>query len=338
MRAGGPAARHTPWLSTAGRPTGSGCATITCVNALLTARSACQDGVFTVRDAAACGVDARTLRRLVAAGTVVRVAPSAYADGLRYAAGSAEQRHALTARAVVLTFQGRAVASHASALTVLGIPVLDADLGRVHLARTADDLSRRGRYIVLHGSYGPGTWCPGEPCVAPALAVLGNAMVSGTESGAAAMDRALATGLVTAADLQAGLERLASWPGVGKARLAVALADGRAESVGETRARLLLGAIGFADLVPQARIADADGHVVARVDFLLGGRVVVEFDGAVKYDGVEGRAALVAEKRREDRLRSMGYEVVRLVWADLSDPLRVRLLVRSALARARMAA
>jgi hypothetical protein len=189
----------------------------------------------------------------------------------------------------------------------------------------------------MHGSYGAGACCPDEPCLTPVLAVLGNAMLSGTESGVTAMDRALATGVVTAADLRAGLERLASWPGVGQARLAVALADGRAESVGETRTRLLLGAVGFADVVPQVRITDAEGHVVARVDFLLG-RVVVEFDGAVKYEGVDGRAALVAEKRREDRLRSMGYEVVRLVWADLNDPRRVRLLVCSALARARPAA
>lgn len=307
------------------------------MNALLAARSACHGGVFTVRDAAACGLDARALRRLVSTGSVVRVAPSAYADGLRYAAGSPEQRHALAARAVALTFQGRAVASHASTLTVLGLPVLDADLGQIHLTRTGDSLSRHSRHIVMHGSYGAGACCPDEPCVTPVLAVLGNAMLSSTESGVTAMDRALATGVVTAADLRAGLERLASWPGVGQARLAVALADGRAESVGETRTRLLLGAVGFADVVPQVRITDAEGHVVARVDFLLG-RVVVEFDGAVKYEGVDGRAALVAEKRREDRLRSMGYEVVRLVWADLDDPRRVRLLVRSALARARPAA
>lgn len=173
--------------------------------------------------------------------------------------GSPEQRHALAARAVALTFQGRAVASHASALTVLGLPVLDADLGQIHLTRTGDSLSRHSRHIVMHGSYGAGACCPDEPCVTPVLAVLGNAMLSGTESGVTAMDRALATGVVTAADLRAGLERLASWPGVGQARLAVALADGRAESVGETRTRLLLGAVGFGDVVPQVRITDARG-------------------------------------------------------------------------------
>ena len=65
------------------------------------------------------------------------------------------------------------------------------------------------------------------------------------------------------------------------------------------------------------------GVVGARVDLLVGDRVVVEFDGLVKYEGAEGRAALAAEKRREDWLRSLGYEVVRLTWADLDRPRRV---------------
>jgi very-short-patch-repair endonuclease len=69
------------------------------------------------------------------------------------------------------------------------------------------------------------------------------------------------------------------------------------------------------------------------VDFLVDERVVIEFDGLVKYDGHEGQAALAAEKRREDRLRAAGYEVIRLTWADLDHPERVVLLVRQARAR-----
>lgn len=303
------------------------------MNAILAARAVAQGGVFTTRDADTCGVDARSLRRLVRARSVVRVAPSSYADGAAYARSSPEQRHALTARAVVLTYEGRAVASHASALTMLGLPVFDADLARVHLARTVDTLSRRGRSIVVHRSYGPDAISAQGLCVTPALALVGNAMVSGVESGVVAMDRALADGLA-APELYDVLERLASWPGVCQARLAVSLADGRSESVGETRTRLLLRAVGFTGVVPQARIQHRDGRVVARVDFLLAGRVVVEFDGALKYDGADGRAMLVAEKRREDLLRSMGYEVVRLMWADLADPAGVRRSVLAALHRA----
>lgn len=57
-----------------------------------------------------------------------------------------------------------------------------------------------------------------------------------------------------------------------------------------------------------------------RVDFLVANVVVVEFDGAVKYEGAGGRDALVREKRRESALTDLGYEVVRVTWADLADP------------------
>jgi very-short-patch-repair endonuclease len=73
---------------------------------------------------------------------------------------------------------------------------------------------------------------------------------------------------------------------------------------------------------------------VGRVDFLVAGRVVVEFDGAVKYEGAEGRAALVREKQREDRLREAGYIVIRVTWSDLDRPAVLMARVRAALARA----
>ena len=81
-------------------------------------------------------------------------------------------------------------------------------------------------------------------------------------------------------------------------------------------------------------MADDEGYVVGRVDLLVEGRVIVEFDGMVKYEGADGRAALAAEKRREDRLRALGFEVVRLTWADLDHPEVVDRLVRAALDRA----
>jgi very-short-patch-repair endonuclease len=73
------------------------------------------------------------------------------------------------------------------------------------------------------------------------------------------------------------------------------------------------------------------------VDFLFRQeRVVVEFDGAVKYGGAaqSGQLALVAEKRREDAIRRLGYVVVRLTWADLRNPERVGALVRAAFRQA----
>ncbi len=63
--------------------------------------------------------------------------------------------------------------------------------------------------------------------------------------------------------------------------------------------------------------------------------VLVEFDGLVRYAGADD---LVAEKRREDRLRALGYEVVRVMWADLEHPERILRAIRQAIARSRRAA
>jgi len=44
---------------------------------------------------------------------------------------------------------------------------------------------------------------------------------------------------------------------------------------------------------------------------------VVEFDGLVRYRGDGGSDVVVAEKLREDRIRSIGYEVLRVTWREL---------------------
>lgn len=98
---------------------------------------------------------------------------------------------------------------------------------------------------------------------------------------------------------------------------------------------MILHGLGIRDLEPQVVIRDGDGRFVARVDFLLGrSPVVIEFDGKIKYDGVNGKQALVDEKAREDRLRALGYEIVRLTWADLARPARVKAMVLAAVQRA----
>jgi very-short-patch-repair endonuclease len=122
-------------------------------------------------------------------------------------------------------------------------------------------------------------------------------------------------------------------PGLrGRARLtrAVSLLDPLAESPGESRTRLVLSALGL-PVRSQAVIRDRLGEFVARVDFLVDERVVLEFDGAVKYGGDTGHEALVAEKVREDRLRALGYLVIRVTWDELADPQRLLRRIRAVL-------
>lgn len=213
-----------------------------------------------------------------------------------------------------------------------------APLERVHVTRIGDGCARRSVGVHIHRGLGSGatTVIGGAACVQPALAVLGTAMVSGLEAGVIAADAALARDLmITDDDLRDWLGRLAGHPRVRTARLAVGLADARSESVGESRTRLLLAALDLGTAVPQVEIRDDAGHLVARVDFLYGRQqTIVEFDGLVKYSGAEGRQALIAEKRREDRLRDLGYQVVRVTWAELDRPVLLRQRILAAFARA----
>ena len=102
---------------------------------------------------------------------------------------------------------------------------------------------------------------------------------------------------------------------------------------------------------------------IGRVDFLLiaddGTSVVVEVDGAVKYEMAppglvhssshgsrspsanrggdsgasptgSGSNPLFREKQREDRIRREGYRVVRLTWKDLMSDMTMMLRLRDA--------
>jgi very-short-patch-repair endonuclease len=117
-----------------------------------------------------------------------------------------------------------------------------------------------------------------------------------------------------------------------RAQLALDLADAACESPGESLTRLILNGLRL-PYESQVPLYDERG-LIGRVDFLVAGRVVVEFDGLVKYAGAEGREALAAEKRREDRLRRAGYAVVRITWAELSDPAALVRRIRAAHAQA----
>jgi hypothetical protein len=148
-------------------------------------------------------------------------------------------------------------------------------------------------------------------------------------------DAALRKGLVTRESLAHAVSLLGGRPGVQHARAALVLVDERHESPGESLTGFVLKMLGFR-AVPQFAVpgsgAWTPGGLGFRADFgIEGTKVLVEFDGRLKYSS---GSVLWEEKRREDRIRSLGYEVVRLTWADLKDPERVRALIEAAIRRA----
>jgi very-short-patch-repair endonuclease len=105
-------------------------------------------------------------------------------------------------------------------------------------------------------------------------------------------------------------------------------ADGRIESPGESVTGHIVRGMGL-ELEPQFEVS-AEGRRF-RADFRIkGARVLLEFDGRVKYAAGDGRV-LFEEKNREDILRRAGWVVVRIVWADLQDPAALRRRIWDAL-------
>ena len=102
-------------------------------------------------------------------------------------------------------------------------------------------------------------------------------------------------------------------------------ADQRSESAGESLMRVLMKDLGFGVPALQVPITVRGRTYWADAEFEEAG-VVVEFDGLQKYDRgggplnrAEAAQAVVAEKRREDDIRSTGRRMVRFVWDDLNS-------------------
>jgi len=241
----------------------------------------------------------------------------------------------MTAKAIYHRLGGRAVVSHQSALLLHGVEVSDLDLSRVHLTRVGG-LGKSSGSVCQHAP---------RPAVLDPVEVDRVRLTPGARSvvetirgtpypvAVSVVDAALRQGVATGDQLIDALGLFAARTGIRTALRAVSFGDARAESVGESRLRVLLADLGLPEPALQAEIRDVGGRLVARVDFLLERwGVIVEFDGALKYAGA-GAEALIAEKVREDNLRDLGYEVVRVVWSDLTHPVEVVARIRRAIAR-----
>jgi very-short-patch-repair endonuclease len=270
-------------------------------------------------------------RREVAGLTLL--ARGAYADtsGL-----SAEGQHVLRARALMGRV-GDVIASHVSAAAAWELPLLDSHLERVHLSPSPD---RRG-----NPKAGPGyhlhtqTVAPtdvvglnGLPVTSPLRTTLDCARWLTPDWGVVIADAALHRGLIDHDDLARAALRVRRLKGAERARVLPTLSSGLAESPGESLLRLRLLRMGL-DVTEQYSMPWVEGE--PRVDFLVEGRLVVEFDGQGKYSlGPDPARAHWEEKLRHDRIVEAGYAVIHIVWAQLWDEPALRRRVNRALSRA----
>lgn len=317
-------------------------------------------GVISTAELRELGIGPALLRQRVRAGSLLPLVRGWYAaappdEPPPWEAEDQFERernlHRLRTAALLRSFEGRVVASHGSALILHGVPLWRSDVATVHLARTLDDHSRHRKGAVIHPAVGaaPVQSPSGLLTVPVSFAVVQAGLVAlahGDDPDAmeslVAADGALRAELVTDAQLTTAVKRHEHHPHIDAVRRLLGHADGRHESVGETRLGHALRLLGWV-VTPQPRLHTKGRSY--RADFGLDGeKVLIEFDGLEKYligpadqpPKERARLAVAAQRRRQEDLEEIGYEFARVSWQDLDRPASIDAKVRAARDRARL--
>ncbi len=270
-------------------------------------------------------MDDRTLRKAAAKGVLTRVRRGVYVRTAIWDWLSPLDRYRLIIAAAAEAAGGRLVISHRSAAALWGVPLVGRYPDAVDVltsfsggTRSEHGFVRRStRDLVTEVTEKDGITLTSLPRTVADLTV------SLPFAGAvAAVDWALANGC--SREHLADLVRCLSGAAGGRGLAAIAFADGRSGSPGESVSRALIHELGFPPPALQVPFHDSRG-LIGVVDFFWADFALVgEFDGRVKYADPEllkGRApeaVVVEEKRREDRLRALGPRVTRWMWDDLT--------------------
>lgn len=297
-----------------------------------------EHGAFLRSEAVAVGIDDAALRRGLKAGLLVRVRHGAYTFAELWAAADASERHLTLVRTIARTSEGRVAVSHHSAALLHGMDLWDVRLARAHLTRLDGNAGRVLADAVHHEGVCADaelTTRSGLTVVPAARAALESALLLDVEHGLCVVDSGLRAELFTQEDLAAQARRMKSWPEGKHLQIVTRLADGRKESIGESRSHYMFWRAGLPAPALQYEVYDR-GVLVGITDFawpehgLLG-----EFDGKVKYGkylrpGEDPGDAVFREKQREDLLRRLtGWSFVRITWSMLYDPVATIRMIRS---------
>ncbi len=209
--------------------------------------------------------------------------------------------------------------------TLLPVPICIGPVGRVrHRSGLAIDRSTLTAVDVTEHN---GAWV-----TAPERSCLDVMRFYGAEEGLVAADATVRAGLTTPARLAVALGRMTGLKGVPRARLAVPLVDGRAESGPESRLRYVwVVEAGLPVPLVNPVLLDREGRFVARADLVDPEAATVgEYDGAHHRDLEQH----TADNVREEDLEGLNLEVTRSTSLDLW-PHRPQLVVRLRVAHQR---
>jgi hypothetical protein len=286
----------------------------------------------------AAGITDDELRRLRARRRLTALWPGAYVPSDDPRLDDAVARHALAIRAATHLRRADGVVSHASAAVLHGLTLWGVPLDRVHLTRDRRSGGRRTTLRHVHTAALAADEVTGIDGIAVTsigrtLADLARTLPF--EQALVVADAALHRHRLTGALLADAAERAAGRPGSTRARRVADAARAGAESPGETRSRIAIARAHLPTPILQYEVPELG----ARTDFFWEEfRTVGEFDGKVKYGralrpGQDPGDVVFAEKRREDALRDLGYQVARWTWDELRSFDAVAARIRRAFAR-----
>lgn len=243
------------------------------MNPRLKAIAAGQGGVVSRAQARYAGYTREQIARRLTDGRWERVRYGQYAERSDLSDVPAWERHVLHHRRLVHAAMnsmrpGSAVVSHHSALVMHGVPVWKVDLSEVQLTRTSGGRSGPKTGVRHHRSRLAAvdvTNVAGLPVTALTRAVVEVAATCTFEAAVVSADAAFRRPEVSEDDLRRLREVTHNWPGGPTIRAVLDFTDSLAESVGESRLRVLIHNEGLPKPVLQAEFVDADGFV-GRVD------------------------------------------------------------------------
>lgn len=299
------------------------------MNFILRALADQQAGVVMREQARQSGYSDGEIDRLVRRKEWVAIRRGAYVERTRLEQMSAADKHRALVHAVVRSLEVPAVVSHTSAVVLRGLPTWGLDLSEVHVSR-ADLHSSRKEAGVNHHSGDirkeDVDQVDGINVMSVPRTVIDTARITPFEPAVCVADAAFHLNPGAQEATLTRLDDMRDWQGSINAGAVTAFANGDSESVGESRSRVAFYLVAIPMPELQAEIRTESGLFVARTDFLWRERRTVgEFDGKQKFSlylrpGERPEDVLWREKQREDAIRALGYEVIRITWADLQDP------------------
>ncbi|MDQ0663414.1 very-short-patch-repair endonuclease [Arthrobacter ulcerisalmonis] len=296
--------------------------------------------VASTQQLAAAGLDERLLTAGVRGGVLLRLRRGAYVRDAEWSTLKPWDRDRLSIMAHYESTGGLVRYSHGSAARLHDLrvwkagPLVHVTTGYANSPASAGQDVRTHR-LPLDDAERVSLWTPdGREILTTSLerTVLDCARILPLEQAAVIGDHAVRKGSSVAA-MQQLLEDSPTKRGSRRAADLLAVLDGRSESAGETRTRLLLHAFGLRRFIPQVDIPTPEG--LFRADFAdPASRVLIEFDGRAKYtDYRPAEDALLAERRRENALQELGWAVFRIEWKHLDRPGELRQRLVAFLAR-----